>query len=300
MLLSILANVIGIYSLIALPLPSDNLINLNNHNFSYIEKVYQSGPIRNNNTSLGLEISATSAIIVDKESEKVLWQKNSDEIRSIASLTKLMSALVFLENNPGWETEIKVMPQDYRDGGMRRIYSGEIIKVRDIFNTALIASENNAISTLVRSTGLSEEDFVKRMNERAMFLGMDNTNFVDPTGLNPGNKSTVTDLTKLIKTAFSRDEIKNITSLKEYKFEVINTGKKNVMENTNRLIGSYLNIEAGKTGFLEEAGYCLTSLIKGDNDQEIYIIVLGSNSVYNRFQEVKALAAWTFNNFIWP
>ena len=300
MLLSILANLVGIYSLINIPLPSDSIINLNNNNLNYIERVYQSGPIKNNNTSLGLEVRATSVIIVDKESNKVLWQKNSDEVESIASITKLMTALVFLENNPGWETEVKINTTDYRDGGRRRIYTGEVIKVKDIFNTALIASENNAISALVRSTGLSEEDFVKRMNERAMYLGMSKTVFSDPTGLNPNNKSTVEDLAKLIKIAFSRDEISNITSSKEYEFEVVNTGKKYVMENTNQLLDSYLNIRAGKTGYLEEAGHCLTSMIRGNNNKEIYIVVLGSDSQYNRFQEVKALTTWTFNNYIWP
>ncbi len=299
MLLSILANLIGFYGLIDLSSPSDNIINLNQDHISYIERVYLSGPIKKNSTSLGLDISANSAMVIDQEMDKVLWQKNSDEVHAIASITKLMTALVFLENNPGWDTEFKISTEDYREGGRRRIFNGEIIKVRDIFSTALIASENNAASALVRSTGLSEEDFVKRMNERAIYLGMTNTIFYDPTGLNPENKSTASDLAKLVKAAFSREEIRNITSSKEYEFNVINTGTHYLMENTNELLDSYLNISAGKTGFIDEAGYCLTSLVKY-NGHEIYIIVLGSDSHFNRFQEVKALATWTFDNYIWP
>jgi len=304
MLLSILANLIGLYGLIALPVIITQTIDVSRYQetgqISLLERIHQPGaPIRKNNKSLGIEITAGSAIIADKKTGMILWQKNPAEVRPLASLTKLMSALVFLNNNPGWETEVTILTSDYREGGRIYVYPGEKISAKDLFYASLVASSNNATVALARSTGLTAEEFVQQMNETARQLGLAQSHFIEPTGLDPQNATTADDLLKLIHAAFSRPEIIQATSQAEYSFKVINAPRNYTLKNTDKLLSGYLNILAGKTGYLDEAGYCLASLVKGQDGQEIYIVVLGSDSETNRFQEVKALAQWAFDNYIW-
>jgi len=305
MLLLILANLIGIYSLISLPLASSFTIDVSNlaelGQVNLLEDLYFSqAPFRKNNDSLGVVISAVAAVVIDKKTRQVLWQKNSELARPIASITKLVSALVFLENNPGWDTEVTINASDYRDGGRRWVYQGEIVTVRDLLNIALVASDNNAVISLVRSTGLTEEEFVKAMNQKAQALGMNQSVFLEPTGLESSNLSTASDVIKLAQSAFEVEEIKKATTQSEYSFTVINNKRQDTIKNTNKLLESYLNIQAGKTGYLEEAGYCLVSEVKNSENQKVIIAVLGSGTEAGRFQDLKALSQWVFDNYEWP
>ena len=127
MLLSILANLIGLYSLVTLPAIVTQTIDSNvEGNINLISAVYKKdAPYRLNSSSLGIKISAASAMVVDKRTNSILWQKNPEEARPIASITKLMTALVFLDNNPGWQTEVTIQESDSREGGRVRVYNGE-------------------------------------------------------------------------------------------------------------------------------------------------------------------------------
>src|SRR3989339_89985 len=305
MLLSILANLAGLFGLVVWPLMTAQTIDVSafseNGQIVFLERAYRAGaPYKKNNISLGVDVTAQSAIIVDKRTDFVLWQKNPAELRSLASLTKLMSALVFLDHNPGWQSVVTIQPGDYREGGRIYVYAGEQIFVSDLFQASLLASSNNATAALARSTGLSAEEFVNEMNLKAQSLGMAQSHFVEPTGLDPGNVTTANDLVKLIKVAFAQAEIASATSRPEFSFDVLNAPRHYTLTNTNQLVGSYLKIEAGKTGYLDEAGYCLTSLVKGPDRQEIYVVVLGSLGEFERFQELKALAQWAFDHYYWP
>ena len=304
MLLSILANLVGLYSLVTLPVATNFTIDVsdfyNNGQIKLLESAYiKDAPYKINNNSMGMEVTASSAMIIDKKTGTVLWQKNPEQVRSLASLTKLMSALVFLDHKPLWDTEVTIQRSDYREGGRIRVYAGEKIKVSDLFNASLVASSNNATMALIRSTGLTEEEFVAEMNAKAKSLEMLKSHFVEPTGLDPENISTAQDVSRLIKAAFNQPAIISATNKEEFQFSVINAPRSYTLENTNKLLSSYLNIKAGKTGFLDEAGYCLASLIKGDAGEEIYLVVLGSESEPSRFQETKALAQWAFDNYVW-
>lgn len=304
MLFSILANLIIIYGLISLPLTSSQTIDISDYQENSgvelrLNGYQEKAPIRKNNSSLGMAVTAAAAMIIDQPSGLVLWQKNPDQPRSLASITKLLSALVFLDHNPGWETEIIMQPDDYLAGGIIKVYQGEKIKVRDLFNASLVISSNTATMALARSTGLSKEEFVKAMNLKAQQLGMKQSVFLEPTGLEPANLSTAADVIKLAKAAFAEEEIKKATVQKEYNFTVPLTTRNVKLENTNKLLASYLNIAAGKTGYLDEAGYCLVSEITGGNNQEVIIVVMGSQSESDRFQDLKGLAQWVFDNYSW-
>lgn len=256
--------------------------------------------------SLGVDVSAQSVLVVDGFTGKVLYDKNSKDVRSIASITKLMTALVFLDYNPGWNAPVKITESDYRDGGIRYVINGEIISVDDLFHTSLISSSNEATVALARSTGLSLDDFVKKMNEKAKQLGMNNTSFSDVTGLNNSNKSTTVDIAVLAKAAFSNSYINRVTSIESYSINIINSGVARNIKSTDKILNQEFGlgdqnykVENGKTGYLEVAGYNFVSQIIDNNNRKILVVVLGSSTINSRFTDTKSLAYWVFNNYNW-
>lgn len=304
MLLSLIANLIGLYGLLVLPVAVSSTIDASAYAqqgaVSLLSGVYrQHAPSRTNQDSLGMKVTANSAMVIDQASGAVLWQKNPDQVQPIASLTKLMSALVWLDNNPGWATEVTVLASDLRSGGRAYIYAGEKLTARDLFNLSLIPSSNSAIMALARSTGLTTQEFTAKMNERAASLNMTSTKFTEPTGLAPENMSSAADLLKLAQAAFEREEIRSATVREEYTFQVLNNNRSETVKNTDKLLNGYLRINAGKTGSLDESGYCLTSEVIGPAGQKVLIVVLGSLSDADRFQDLKALAQWAFDNYSW-
>lgn len=299
-----LLNLIVIGQLAVLPTAWVNTINYNSdtNKISYLSEVSDNEflPQKINNDSLGVDITAKSAIAVDRQTGTVLWQKNEDKQQSIASLTKLMTVLVWLDFGPGWDSEITIKESDYREGGRYYLFKGEKVLARDLLKSVLIASDNTAAIALAGSTGLGLSEFVDKMNEKAIEIGMNNTKFVEPTGLDSGNISTVSDLVILANNIFADRDIYSIVGIDKTSYQILNNGRYNEVVSTNSLLGTYLNIIAGKTGYSDEAGGCLLTVAKGDQGQEILTIVLGSEDRYMRFQEDKALIQWSFDNFIWP
>jgi len=173
---------------------------------------------------LDVKITAKSAIAVDAKTGTILYKNNSQEIRSMASITKLMTALVFLDHNPGWQKEIFTIASDRRNGGIIHLNTGEVMTLKDLFYTALIASDNDAAMALARSTGLSESEFINKMNQKAKQIGLTDTQFSDPTGLKFSNKSTAQEIIKLLNYALQDSVIKDATSTAKYEFEVMGNG----------------------------------------------------------------------------
>lgn len=274
---------------------------------SEVKSLQQSAPQKNTDSeSVGVEVSAQSTVVADAQTGKILYSKDHKQIRSIASITKLMTALVFLDHNPGWNSEVEILSSDYRDGGIVYLIAGEVVSVQDIFYASLIPSSNEAIVALARSTGLSEDDFIFEMNEKAKVLGMRDTVFTDVTGLSSGNKSTAASIIVLARTAFEEPNIAKAISTDKYSIEIINKSKFRSVKSTNKILNQEFGIgddiyrvEMGKTGYLESAGYCLVSKITNSSGQEIYTVVLGSSTITNRFSDTKSLAYWVFNNYNW-
>lgn len=259
-----------------------------------------------NPESAGVKVTAKSALVVDAESGKILFEKNPQEVRSIASITKLMTALVFLEHNPGWDKEITMAQSDFREGATSRLMVGEVVSVKDVFYTALVASANEASVALARSTGLSEEEFIKKMNDQALELGMKDTKFVDLTGLEDGNKSTAVDVAILVKTAFTQKEIFRAASTSNHKITILNKNITRKIASTDWILnqtfgvgGSSYRVEAGKTGYLEIAGYSFASQITDQSGKKLITVVLGSDTIDDRFVDTKSLAYWVYHNFKW-
>ncbi|NQU77080.1 D-alanyl-D-alanine carboxypeptidase [Candidatus Falkowbacteria bacterium] len=263
------------------------------------------GPERINKENQGLKLTAESVLAVDKESFKVLFEKNADKKVSIASISKLATILVFLDTKPDLEKIVYMTPEDEVGGARIRVARGESLRVEDLFYSSLIASANNAVMALVHSTGMTEKEFMIKMNRKVKDLEMADTYLAEPTGLNMVNHSTARDVAHLIKAALEDERIVEALKMKEYSFRTVNTGRWVKANNTDKLLSSFLNngdgyeILGGKTGYTVEAGYCLAAGIKGKEGQEIIGVVLGSGSNYVRFQEMKGLAWWVFNNWQW-
>ncbi len=253
------------------------------------------GPERIVNQSLDVIISADSALVVDLSSGKILYQKNQNKQRPIASITKLMTMLVFLDTEPDFEKTIRYAWVDSTGGEKVEFKTNEEVKIKDLFYSSLIGSTNNTVKTLVRSTGMGEQEFVKRMNNKAKELGMLDTQFTGTTGLSKFNISTTRDIVTLLKSVMKREEITKVLSQKEYVFTTNLSQHK--VDSTNLLLNNeYFNIEFGKTGYIQEAGWCFASFGKV-KDNNIITVVLGSKSQYTRFQDTKALYWWVNQNY---
>ncbi|OIO47089.1 MAG: hypothetical protein AUJ28_01280 [Parcubacteria group bacterium CG1_02_37_51] len=291
-----------LWSLVTVPVISSYAaINIANDGVDYHQylSTEQYLPTKVINDSLGVKLSAETALAFDWETKAILWQQNNERQRPIASLTKLMTVLVWLDNNPGWQTPVTISKDDYREGGTFYLFTGEVVTAQDLFYSTLIASDNNATIALVRSSGLSESDFVIKMNAKAKELRMFQTYFIEPTGLDNRNVSTANDLLRLITIAFENDKIKDAISRKDYSYNIRNTGRRNYFVSTDALLGSYLEVLGGKTGYSDEAGGCLAIEVQGPEQQKVGVIILGSADHYTRFDDAKAVSQWVFDNFIW-
>jgi len=244
---------------------------------------------------------AQAALIVDVPSARILYEYNANQVRSIASLTKLMSAIVFLEGNPPLDSVVTVTREDARGAGRRRSQMGvgESFKLLDILYASLLASDNRATRTLARASGLSMDNFVLRMNEKAKELGLDSTTFVEPTGLDPANRSTALDIASLLSAALENYWVANITSTDQYTFHSTNKRRRHILLNTNRLARAGWEVEGGKTGFIAASGYCLATILKDKDSHEILTILLGAPTNSRRFSETIYIIDW-LNRYVYP
>ena len=256
-------------------------------------------PIRLNEENLGPKITSRAAVVIDQASREILYGLNIHDPVPIASLSKLMTALVFLEQNPDLQENFTLNGTDIAGVGVRYIASGETVTLKDLLFSALIASDNNAAQSLVRASKLDYDEFIDRMNQKAQALGMLNTNFVEPTGLQYANISSAQDVALLLDSALAHELISDIISRSGYSFVAV-SGQEHKFSNTNKLLNSYLNVIGGKTGFNDEAKFNLAAAVAGEQDQILLIVSLGSLSPEARFNDVKALAAWSFRNYLWP
>lgn len=233
-----------------------------------------------------------AAYVFDATNNRVLFQKNSEQVLPIASLTKLTTAMVFLQTNPDWDRVIEMVPEDIRNSSRTRIRAHEEITVRDLFHASIMSSDNAATKALVRTCGVPYNEFIFRMNLLADSLGLSGTHFVEPTGLNERNVSTAQDLARILWTATQSPVIQAIMQKTDYTF--VSNRKLHQLINTNRLLRSQWQITGGKTGFIREAGYCLATKVKSPEGSDITAIVLGAPSNALRFAEARRILDWTF------
>ena len=238
------------------------------------------------------DIRAAAAIIFDPESGQVLWEENAQDKRSIASITKVMTALVFLEDNPDLTRQITVERGDVYAASTTYLRSNDRISLDDLLHLTLIASDNAAARVLARVSHGGTSPFIERMNEKAIELGLESTTFADPSGLNPANISSAYDLSRLISFASANETLAPIMRTASY---TVRTNRRAInIRNTNHLVrGGEVDVLGGKTGFITKAGYCLATLLRlPQSNHQVAVVVLGAGSNNGRFWETRHLFNW--------
>jgi len=245
------------------------------------------------------DLRAAAAIIYDPETNQVLWEENSQNQRSIASITKVMTATVFLENNPDLSMPVTVQHSDVYQASTTHLHANDKLTADDLLHLLLIASDNAAARALARVSPYGAEGFVHRMNEKAAELGLQSTSYADPSGLLSDNVSSAYDMARLITHASQDERISSIMRTPEYTVYTANR-RTITFHSTNHLLGrDDVDVRAGKTGFISKAGYCLATLLRLPQDrggQQVAVVVLGARSNAGRFMESRNLLNWVSVN----
>jgi serine-type D-Ala-D-Ala endopeptidase (penicillin-binding protein 7) len=238
------------------------------------------------------DVRAAAAIIYNPETKQVLWEENSQAPRAIASITKMMTAVVFMEINPDLTQPVTVARSDVFQASTTRLHSNDHVTVDDLMHLLLIASDNAAARALARISPFGSEGFVARMNEKAAELGLESTHYADPSGLLSDNVSSAYDMARLIAHVSSDDRIATIMRTPEY--TVYSGSRPITFRSTNHLLGRPdVDVLAGKTGFITAAGYCLATLLRlPSTNQQVAVVVLGARSNASRFMETQNLFTW--------
>jgi D-alanyl-D-alanine carboxypeptidase len=253
--------------------------------------------------SLGVKTTASHVYVVDNASDSELYGLRENEQVPLASITKLMTARVFRSRGIAWD-KVVTMSGVVADGGTAYFANNDQVTVRDLWRTMLVGSSNTAALTLARATGLSSDDFVAEMNASAAGLGMKDTHFFEPTGLDEKNISTSYDISLLARADFNDPEIASTVAVPYFDLVKVAGAPKRVIS-TDKLLGSFITkapykLLGGKTGFINESGYNIVISVTRSDASPITVVVLGAASNDLRFQEAKSVAYWTFENYVWP
>lgn len=252
--------------------------------------------------SADIDITCGSSLVMDMRSASLLYEKNAQEKFSIASISKLMTALTFLDYNPGWDAAYEIKPADRREGGIVYLDAGDKVRVKDLFYSSLVASDNIATIAMMHATGMTEEEFVREMNMKARLLGLENTSFADPLGLDNDNVSTALEVAKFAQAALANEDIKKATLTKKYEFQTLD-GKSKTIHNTDNLLSVFpkngVELKGGKTGYTEAAGYCFVGEFTDKDGNDVISVVLGSKKKEDRFRLTHQLIDWVYKSFSW-
>lgn len=247
------------------------------------------------------EIEAKSAFLMEvkDDSEKILFQKNSENRLPIASLTKIMTAIIVIENIP-LEKTVKISKEAInQEGEAGKLVMDEEISVKNLLYAMLLESSNDAAFAL--ASGFGWDNFINLMNEKTKTLQLKNTNFASPMGFDsPDNFSTSYDLARLINYSLKNQFLWQI--LKTSSFETTDVSGKFLhrWENTNKLLNLLSNIVGGKTGFTNVAGGCIALVIENlKNNSKIISVLLGAPDENKRFEETEKLINWAFKAYQW-
>jgi D-alanyl-D-alanine endopeptidase (penicillin-binding protein 7) len=235
-------------------------------------------------------LRAEAAVVYNPETNEIVWGTDVQQQRPIASITKVMTALVVLDQQIDLTRDVVVSARDVRRASTTYLRRRERVTLDNLMHLALIASDNAAARVLARATGLGTKEFIRLMNQKANELGLQDTQFVDPSGLHENNLSTPYDVARLITTASREPTIARIMRNKTYRLRTSRRGL--TIRNTNRLLRGRYSIQAGKTGYIDEAGFCLATVVKLPGKDPLAVVVLGAGSNAGRFREVRRLVDW--------
>jgi len=242
------------------------------------------------------------AVVIDAQTGKTLYAYQAKKQWPAASLSKLMSALVILEHHPAWNKIVATAKEDEVGGGRLAVSVGSKMTVQDMFYSSIVGSANNTTMSLARLSGLGKAGFVKQMNAKAKALGLKNTSFREPTGLDEHNVTTAEEMAKLAQTAFSKLTIRRAASTPAYKFAIRNSKVVKTVKNTNHLLtmDDEVWVIGGKTGYIDEARYNLAVQMRPmKGGPQLVVVVLGAPTKNGSFASAKSLAKWAWQAYSW-
>lgn len=248
-----------------------------------------------------LNLDAESAILIEASSGKVLYEKTPDEKLPMASMTKIMSMLLIMENidngNLNYTDKVIISKNASGMGGSQVfLQEGEEYKVEDLLKCIAVSSANDAVVAMAEKISGSVEAFVELMNNKAKELGLTNTNFANPHGLdNENHYSSARDMARLAQELLKHEEILKFTSIYE-DYLTKPDGSQVWLVNTNRLVRFYDGVDGLKTGYTTAAGHCLTATAK-KNDLRLISVVMKSSSSDARSKDTATLLSYGFNSF---
>ncbi len=240
----------------------------------------------------GLSLRSGAALVQDQETGEILYGKNAGAVAPIASITKLMTAMVVLDAGLDLEEVITISNEDMDSllGTRSRLKPGASLSRDELLRVALMASENRAAAALGRTYPGGIEAFTRAMNLKAQMLGMNGSHFGDATGLSSANVASAADLVKLVRAAHRYELIRRYTTLTEYAVQV--SGRPLAYRNTNRLVANgNWHIGLSKTGFTNDAGRCLV-LQATLAERQVIIVLMDSWGKLSRIGDANRVRAW--------
>lgn len=244
------------------------------------------------------EITSATAIVVDLDTGKTLFSKNPDEQMAMASITKIMTALIVLDSKTNLD-EIFTVPEEATKVPGSRMYlvANEKMTIDNLLRGALIESANDAAYTLAIGTFGAPEQFVVTMNAYASALELTNTHFTNVWGADEkGHYASARDLAKLTGLALKNETFRNIVTIQKTTVTDVYGKLQHNLSNTNKLIGKFPNIVGVKTGTTDNAGESLVVAAKGESNQTIIVVLLNSP---DRFTEGKTILDWALKAYNW-
>lgn len=238
------------------------------------------------------DVRAEAAIIYNPTTGEVLWEDHAQDQRSIASITKVMTALVFLESGASLDEPMTVVRTDVARASTTYLRNGFKLTAGDLLNLLLVGSDNAAARALARISPYGAQGFINKMNEKAAELGLANTHYADPSGLLSENVSSAYDQARLIAHASADERVGGIMRKQTYTTQA---GKQTITaRSTNQIVRSGdIDVVGGKTGFINRSGYCLATLLRlPSTGQQVAVVVLGAKSNASRFWETRHLFNW--------
>lgn len=240
-----------------------------------------------------------SAIVVDAENGDTIYAKNATTTLPLASLTKIVAVYTFLQEKIDLDKVVAYKSSDadfnYKycrpwESSKLNVPDGEKMTVKDLVYTSLIGSTNNTVETLVRVSGLKRDDFIKNMNDIVASWGASSTKFVEPTGLSPENVTSAADYAIIANKVLENKLIAAASVTTEYKFTTITNKINKKIKNTDKMIKvNRFNIVGSKTGYLDEALYCLMTKVNTGSNKSIIVVTFGAKDRDTSFRETEKL-----------
>ncbi len=250
--------------------------------------------IRENANRVNLNLRSHAAIVFDERDNEVIMARNAEQVVPVASLSKLMTAMVILDADLGME-EVITITKDDKDRirySKSRLRTGMRFTRKDLLLIALAASENRAASALARTYPGGSEAFVSDMNRKAQTLGLTQTRFADPAGLSNDNVSTAQELMQLVKAASDYQVIREFSTQTQQSITDLNSQREITFGNTNRLVKKVAwPISLSKTGFTKDAGNCLVMQTQ-INARPVIIVLLNSWGTLSKYGDSNRIKKW--------